>query len=55
MIESTLQFDDVEVVQAFSHFSGQFKGHVCSQEKGVGDGLATVFTITCKIVKSNFF
>jgi len=30
MIESILRFDDVE---------GRFKGHVCGQENGVGDGL----------------
>ena len=41
MIESTLQFDDVEMYQAFSCFSGRFKGHVCGQENRAGDGLGT--------------
>ena len=27
--------------QAFSRFSGRFKGHVCGQENGAGDGLGT--------------
>ena len=35
MIESTLRY------QAFSCFSGQFKGHVCGQENREGDGLGT--------------
>jgi len=39
MIKSTLQFDDVEDIPAFSHFSGRFKDHICGQENGVGDGL----------------
>jgi len=39
MIESTLQFD--ELYQAFSRFSMWFKGHICSQENGAGDGLGT--------------
>jgi len=30
-----------KMYQAFSRFSGQFKGHVCSQENGVGEGLGT--------------
>jgi len=42
MIESTLRFDDVgDIYQAFSHFSGQFRGHICCQENGAGDGLGT--------------
>ena len=41
MIESTLQFDDVEDISAFSRFSRWFKGHVCDQENGAGDGLGT--------------
>jgi len=27
--------------QAFSRFSGRFKGHVCGQENGAGDSLGT--------------
>ena len=27
--------------QAFSHFSGRFKDHICSQENGAGAGLGT--------------
>ena len=30
--------------QAFSRFSGRFKGHVCGQENGAGDGLGTRLT-----------
>ena len=41
MVESTLRFDDVEDDQAFSCFSGRFKGHVCGQENGAGDDLGT--------------
>ena len=37
MIESTIRLDGIG--QTFSRFSGWFKGHVCSQENGVGDGL----------------
>ena len=39
MVESTLPFDNVEVIPAFSCFSGWFRGHVCGQENGAGDGL----------------
>jgi len=45
MIKSSLQFDDVGVVQAFSRFSGRFKGHLCSQESRAGDGLGTRLTL----------
>jgi len=31
----------VEVRPAFSSFAGRFKGHVCGQENGAGDGLET--------------
>jgi len=36
--------------QAFSHFSGQFKGHVCSQENGAGDGLGTRLPVCVHVV-----
>jgi len=36
MIESTLRFDGVEDIPRFSRW---FKGHVCGQENGAGDGL----------------
>ena len=36
MIESTLWFDDVGIVPGLLW---RFKGHVCSQQSGVGDGL----------------
>jgi len=32
MIESTSWFDEQELYQDFSCFSGQFKGHVCGRE-----------------------
>ena len=42
MIESTLRLDDVgDISPAVSRFSGRFKGHLCGQENGVGDGLGT--------------
>jgi len=50
MIEPTLRFDDVEVIPAFSHFSGRFKGHICGQENKVGDGLGTRLPFTLKHV-----
>ena len=37
MIESTIHLGGVG--QTFFRFSGWFKGHVCGQENGVGDGL----------------
>jgi len=44
MVESTLRFDDVKMYQAFS---GRFKGHVCGQENGAGDGLGTRLVLFC--------
>jgi len=41
MIDSTLRYDDVEDIPGLLCFFGQFKGHVCGQENGVGDGLGT--------------
>ena len=41
MIESTLRFDDVEVIPGLLPLLGRFKGHVCGQENGAGDGLGT--------------
>jgi len=37
--------------QAFSRFSGRFKGHVCSQENGAGDGLGTRLVLARTVVK----
>jgi len=31
----------LKMYQAFSRFSGRFKGHVYGQENGAGDGLGT--------------
>ena len=39
MIKSTLWFDDVEDIPGLLPLSGWFKGHVCSQGNGAGDGL----------------
>jgi len=41
MIESTLQFDDIEVVPGLPPLLWWFKGDICGQENGVGDSLGT--------------
>ena len=38
-IESTLRFDDTEVIPGFLPLLWAFKRHVCSQEKGAGDNM----------------
>ena len=52
MIESTLWFDDVEVIPGLLPFSGQFKGHVCGQENGAGDGLGTRLCICQSVTQT---
>jgi len=41
MIESTLQFDDIEVVPGLPTLLWCFKGDVSGQENGAGDSLGT--------------
>jgi len=36
-----------KMYQAFSRFSGRFKGHVCGQENEAGDGLGTRLMEQC--------
>jgi len=38
--------------QAFSRLSGRFKGHVCGQENGAGDGLGTRLHSTKAVVST---
>ena len=43
-----------KIYQAFSRFSGRFKGHVCGQENGAGDGLGTRLLATYVYLNQSF-